>query len=60
MGIFGKLVKLTMDVVETPIAIIKDVATLGGELSDEKGTYTGRKMDDIGDDWNDIKNEAGE
>ena len=50
------LIRLLMDVVEAPIAIVKDVVTLGGTLSeDSNGSYTVKKLNDIGDDWNEIK-----
>jgi hypothetical protein len=55
MGFFGKLGKLVMDVVETPIAIVKDVATMGGQLTDQPKPYTQKKMEDIGEDWEDMK-----
>lgn len=55
MGFLGSLTKLALDVVVTPIAVIKDVVTLGGELSDEKGSYTGRKIDDIENDFDELK-----
>ncbi len=55
MSFFGNLGKLVMDVVETPIAIVKDVATLGGELTDQKKPYTQKKMEDIQDDWDGMK-----
>jgi hypothetical protein len=55
MGFFSSLTKLALDVVVTPIAIVKDVVTLGGGLTDEKGTYTGRKIDDIENDFDELK-----
>lgn len=56
MGFFGSLTKLALDVVVTPIAITKDIITLGSELTDEQGTYTGRKLSDIEDDFEQLKN----
>lgn len=50
MGFFGSFGKLVMDIVETPIAIVKDVSTLGGTLT-ESDSYTGKKLEDISDDW---------
>ena len=35
MGLFGKLLKTTIDIVTTPIDIVKDAVTLGGTLTDE-------------------------
>ncbi len=56
MGFFGNITKLAMDIAVTPIAIIKDVVTLGGELSDNGGTYTGKKIQDIENDFEESKN----
>lgn len=57
MGLFGSLLKTVIDVVETPIAMAKDVATMGGELTDQKKCYTQQKLEEIGDDWDDTKQE---
>lgn len=38
---FGKLLKATVGtVIETPIAVAADIATLGGALTDKKEPYT--------------------
>lgn len=55
MGFFGKLGKLVMDAVETPVAIIKDVATMGGVLTDQNKSYTQQKLEDMQDDWDGMK-----
>ena len=40
-GMLGKLAKATVGVVvETPVAIVSDVVTLGGALTDTKEPYT--------------------
>jgi hypothetical protein len=57
MGLFGKLLSTALDIVETPIAIVKDVATLGGTLTDEKKSYTQQKLEELGDDYEDFKDE---
>jgi hypothetical protein len=57
MGLFGSLLKTVIDVVETPVAIVKDVATLGGSLTDQNKTYTEQKIDELGKDWDDSKKE---
>lgn len=49
MGIFGKITQLAIDTVTIPVAIVKDVATLGGSLSEHGETYTGEKLRDIAD-----------
>jgi hypothetical protein len=60
MGLFGSLLKTVIDVVETPVAIVKDVATLGGSLTDQNKTYTEQKIDELGKDWDDSKKEIKE
>ncbi len=55
MGFFSSLTKLALDVVVTPIAIIKDVATMGGEFTDQKKSYIEKKLEDINDDFQDMK-----
>lgn len=42
---FGELLKATVGlVVETPIAVVADVVTLGGTLTDRNETYTGEAI----------------
>jgi hypothetical protein len=60
MGFLGSLTKLALDVIETPIAIVKDVATLGGTLTDEGEPYTAKKLRDIGNDYDKIKDSLDE
>ena len=55
MGFFGKLARLTLDIIETPVAIVKDVATLGGALTDQDKPYTAQKLEDIADDYEEMK-----
>lgn len=55
MGFFGSLTKLALDVIETPIAIVKDVATLGGSITEQSKSYTAKKLDDIGNNYDKMK-----
>ena len=57
MGFFGKIIKAGIDTVSLPVAIIKDVITMGSVLTDEKQLYTIRKLKDIGDDIQEAKDE---
>ncbi len=62
MGFFGKLVKAGIDTLSLPVAIVKDVATLGGSINDgyfKNGcnTYTLKKLKDIGSDVEEAKDE---
>lgn len=47
MGLFGKLIQLGVQIATTPVAIIKDVATMGGALNDRRESYTETKLRDI-------------
>jgi hypothetical protein len=44
MGFLGKLIGATMDVVLTPVEIVKDIATMGGVLNDENQPYTLQRL----------------
>lgn len=55
MSFFGKLGRLVLDVAETPVAMIKDVATMGGALTDQDKPYTVKKLEEIGDDYDNLK-----
>ena len=38
------------DVVTSPVALVKDVATLGGTITGERKSYTEKQLRKIGDD----------
>lgn len=44
---FGSLLKAVVAVAVTPIAVVADVATLGGTLTDRKESYTGEALDAV-------------
>lgn len=47
---FGNLLKAVVGVVvETPIAVVADVVTLGGALTDKEKTYTGKALEKVVD-----------
>lgn len=54
MGLFGKILKGTIDVVSIPVAIVKDVATLGGAMTEKRNTYTGDSFRQLNDTCSDI------
>lgn len=58
MGLFGKLLKTTFDVVTLPVDIVKDVATMGGVLTDENKPYTAQKFERLGDDLEEVRDEV--
>ena len=60
MGLFGKLIKTTFDVVTLPVDIVKDVATMGGALNDEDIPYTAQKFERLGDDFEEVRDEVDE
>lgn len=49
MGLFSAFVGVVVETVKLPVAIVKDVVTLGGSL-DDKGSYTVNKLKDIKDE----------
>lgn len=51
------MIGLALDIVETPIAVIKDAATLGSQLTDEGEPYTERKLQELRDDYKDLKDQ---
>lgn len=57
MSFLSKLVKVGLNIVETPIAIVKDTVTLGGVLTDRDTTYTEEKLEELEDDYEDMKDE---
>lgn len=58
MGLFGKLIKTTIDIATTPIDIVKDVTTLGGALTDQDKPYTAQKFERLGDDLEEVRDEV--
>ena len=54
MGLLGNIFGTIIDTATLPISIIKDVATMGGELTDNNGTYTQEKIEKIGEDFKNL------
>lgn len=44
---FGSLLKAAVGVVTTPVAVVADVVTLGGALTDAKQPYTAEAISDV-------------
>jgi hypothetical protein len=55
VSIFGKLLKTAVDVATSPIAVVKDIATLGGVTTDQRKPYTAQKLEQLGDDVEEIR-----
>lgn len=47
MGLFGKILKTTINIATAPIAVAADVVTMGGILTDKKKTYTETQVKEI-------------
>lgn len=45
MGMFGKLIGAVIDTAMVPVEIVKDVATLGGAITDEEKAYTLQRLE---------------
>ena len=50
---FSALTKIIIDTALLPVAVIKDVLTLGGVTTDQPMSYTAQKIDDIKQDADD-------
>lgn len=44
---FGNLFKAVVGVATLPVAVAADVVTLGGTLTDNNGSYTGRVLESV-------------
>ena len=54
MDLLGKLFKTAIHTVTAPIEIVKDVATLGGVLTDEEESYTAQRIRKLAKDTKEI------
>lgn len=57
MSLFGKLIKTTFDVATSPLDMAKDLATMGGVLTDKREPYTVKKLKKIIKDGGEIQDE---
>ena len=55
MGLFSKILKGTIQVATTPIDVVKDVATMGGVLTDQDESYTEKKLRKLSETAEDIE-----
>jgi len=46
-GLFNSLTKAALGVVTTPVALVADVVTMGGALTDKDQPYTADALEDI-------------
>jgi len=47
MSLFGKIVRTAVNVATLPVAVVKDVITLGGAGTDRRESYTKEKLEQI-------------
>lgn len=59
MSLFGSILKTVIDTAALPIEVVKDVATLGGAVNGKTETYTGKQLNKIADDLEDVSNDVG-
>ena len=50
---FKSIMKAAVGIVTTPIDLLADVVTLGGTTTDQKESYTGKKLGQIMDNLSD-------
>lgn len=50
MGLIGKLLKTTIDIITLPVSVVVDTITIGGELTDRDEPYTMQHLKAIGKD----------
>ena len=55
MGLFGKLLGAAIDVVTSPIAVVKDVIPGAGGYVDGNRSHTAKKLEDIGEDLHKVR-----
>ncbi len=60
MGLLGKLLNTTIHVVTAPIEVVKDVATMGGVLTDQHQSYTAQRVKKLDRDLKEIEEEVGD
>ena len=50
MKLFGQIVRTVVNVVELPVAVAKDVVTLGGIVTEQGKSYTKQQLEKIADE----------
>ena len=55
MGLFGKIIGTALDVVTTPIAIVKDVIPGAGGYIDGNRSHTADKIEQVSDDLKEVR-----
>jgi len=47
VSLFGKIIRTTVNLATLPVAVAKDVITLGGIATEQSKTYTEQKLEQI-------------
>jgi hypothetical protein len=47
MKLFGQIIRTVVNVATLPVAVVKDVVTLGGVCTQEEKPYTQQKLEQI-------------
>ena len=58
MGLFGKLLGTALDVVTTPIAVVKDVIPGAGGFVDGNDSHTEEKLEQLENDYEKIREDV--
>jgi len=58
MGLFGKIIGTALDVVTSPIAVVKDCIPGAGGYVDGNRSKTGEKCEQISDDLKEVREEV--
>jgi len=53
MKLFGQVIRTLVNVVEIPVAVTKDVLTLGGTINEHGKTYTREQIEKLKDEASD-------
>lgn len=53
MKIFGQLVRTAVNLVTLPVAIVKDIVTIGGVAMEQDEPYTAQKLRQLKDEASD-------
>lgn len=54
MSLFGRIVRTAVNVAVLPVAVVKDVVTIGGTLNDKRKPYTTKQLERIKDEAEDL------
>jgi hypothetical protein len=57
MGLFGSILSTVINTASLPVAVVKDVLTLGGAITETDEPYTVMKAKEIDEDLDDLKRE---